>query len=174
MSKANHTHRNLLSKHDSFLLIVGLQSGRSRNETPPASQALDALLQAATQAGVPVIWAAQRHPRLSGQKIDERSPVENANVFLCDGVNPWDYEPLVDRLRDCRRHRIVFAGETVETSMTFAVLGALEQGFDVFVVQDAAYGPQPEQIQIAMARMIQAGAVPATTLQVTSEWMREG
>ena len=50
---------------------------------------------------------------------------------------------------------------------------ALGEGYDVFIVTDASGGVSLEAHDMAVRRMVQAGAVPITWLAVLGEWQRD-
>lgn len=50
---------------------------------------------------------------------------------------------------------------------------ALGNGYDVFIVTDASGGVSVEAHDMAVRRMVAAGAVPITWLAVTGEWQRD-
>ena len=54
-----------------------------------------------------------------------------------------------------------------------AAIHALAEGYDVFIVTDASGGVSAESHDMAIRRMVAAGAVPITWLAVTSEWQRD-
>src|SRR6266850_955691 len=53
------------------------------------------------------------------------------------------------------------------------VLHALGDGYDVYFVTDASGGVSVEAHEMAVRRMIQAGAVPMTWMAVQGEWQRD-
>ena len=52
-------------------------------------------------------------------------------------------------------------------------LSALAQGYEVYVVTDASGGVTPQAHEHAVQRMVQAGAVPVTWVQVLLELQRD-
>jgi nicotinamidase-related amidase len=50
---------------------------------------------------------------------------------------------------------------------------ALGEGYDVFIVTDASGGVSLEAHDMAVRRMVAAGAVPITWLAVLGEWQRD-
>lgn len=52
-------------------------------------------------------------------------------------------------------------------------LGAIDDGYEVYIVTDASGGVSPEAHEMAIRRMIHAGAVPVTWLQVLLEYQRD-
>ena len=53
------------------------------------------------------------------------------------------------------------------------VIHSLADGYDVFFVTDASGGVSREARDMAVVRMVQAGAVPITWIAVMSEWQRD-
>jgi len=47
------------------------------------------------------------------------------------------------------------------------------EGYEVYIVTDASGGVSPEAHDMAVRRMVQAGAVPMTWLAVQGEWQRD-
>jgi nicotinamidase-related amidase len=50
---------------------------------------------------------------------------------------------------------------------------ALGEGYEVFIVTDASGGVSLEAHDMAVRRMVQAGAVPITWMAVLGEWQRD-
>ena len=50
---------------------------------------------------------------------------------------------------------------------------ALAEGYDVFIVTDASGGVTLEAHEMAVRRMVAAGAVPITWMAVLGEWQRD-
>ncbi|PHR90579.1 MAG: hypothetical protein COA78_35010, partial [Blastopirellula sp.] len=57
--------------------------------------------------------------------------------FNRSGVNPWDDPAFADAVQAANRPRLLIAGLSAETSLSFTALCALERGYDVYVVKDA-------------------------------------
>jgi nicotinamidase-related amidase len=75
------------------------------------------------------------------------------------------------------RKKIVFAALWTEVCLAFPVIHALGDGYDVYFVTDASGGTTVEAHEMGIARMIQAGAVPLTTVvfgaELQRDWARE-
>ena len=89
------------------------------------------------------------------------------------GVNPWNDTVFVDALNSTNRSRILIAGLSAETSLSFMALCALEWGFDVYVVRDVCLGYSEKSIAVTFDRLLQAGAVSVTWRQVIMEWKQD-
>jgi len=87
-----------------------------------------------------------------------------------DGASPWSDGPPAKAIADENRTRLFLGGFWLEDSVTFAALGALADGHDVYVMFDVALARRAETREAAIERMVQAGVVPITAVQVVSEW----
>ncbi|MDH6253419.1 hypothetical protein M2347_003146 [Chryseobacterium sp. H1D6B] len=65
------------------------------------------------------------------------------------------------------------AGLWTEVCLQMPVLSALADGFEVYFITDASEGASVEAHQMAVQRMIQAGAFPITTWSYVSELNRD-
>lgn len=69
------------------------------------------------------------------------------------------------------RSQIVLGGISIDNCVTLTALDLLDHGFDVFVVTDVS-GAESELVErTAIARLVQAGAVPITWVQFACEVM---
>jgi nicotinamidase-related amidase len=68
---------------------------------------------------------------------------------------------------------VVIAGLWTEACVTFPTLCAMSEGYDVYVVADASGGATKTAHDMAMMRMVQAGAKPVTWQQVMLEFQRD-
>ena len=60
-----------------------------------------------------------------------------------------------------------------EICLAMPAIQALAEGYDVFIVTDASGGVSLEAHDMAVRRMVAAGAVPITWLAVLGEWQRD-
>lgn len=88
-------------------------------------------------------------------------------------MNSWEDKNLVAAVRRTGRRKLVMAALWTEVCLATAALSALDDGYEVYIVTDASGGVTPEAHEGAVRRMIQAGAVPMTWLQVLLEWQRD-
>lgn len=63
------------------------------------------------------------------------------------------------------RRKLLVSGLWTDSCVTLPVLAALKAGFEVYVVTDASGDVSRESHEMAVQRMIQAGAVPVTCWQ---------
>lgn len=88
-------------------------------------------------------------------------------------MNAWEDRNFVAAVRKTGRKKLIMAALWTEVCLATAVLSALDDGFEVYIVTDASGGVTVEAHEMAVQRMIQAGAVPMTWLQVLLEWQRD-
>lgn len=93
-------------------------------------------------------------------------------------MNTWEDKRVVEAIKKSGKKRIVIAGLWTEICVTLPALSALEDGYEVYVITDASGGVSKEAHDMAVARMIQAGVVPITSMQYLLElhrdWARAG
>jgi len=92
-------------------------------------------------------------------------------------MNSWEDKRIIEAVEQAGNKRIVIAGLWTEICVTLPALSALEDGYEVYVITDASGGVTKEAHDMAVARMIQAGVVPITSMQYLLElhrdWARE-
>ena len=92
-------------------------------------------------------------------------------------MNSWEDKRVVKAVSDVGKEKLVIAGLWTEVCTVTAALSALEDGYDVYVITDASGGISQEAHDMAVARMIQAGVKPVTSLQylleVHRDWARD-
>lgn len=88
-------------------------------------------------------------------------------------INTWEDQRVVDAVKATGGKQLVLAALYTEICLAMPALQALADGYDVFVVTDASGGVTAEAHDMAVRRMIAAGAVPMTWMAVLGEWQRD-
>jgi nicotinamidase-related amidase len=88
-------------------------------------------------------------------------------------LNTWEDPRVTDLVKASGRKQLIIAGLFTEICVAFPTIQALGEGYDVFVVADACGAVSLEAHELAMQRMIQAGAVPINWFAVLAEWQRD-
>jgi nicotinamidase-related amidase len=88
-------------------------------------------------------------------------------------INTWQDPKVTDIVRQSGRKQLVLAALWTEVCLAMPAIQALGEGYDVFVVTDASGGVSAEAHDMAVRRLVQAGAVPITWMAVVSEWQRD-
>jgi len=88
-------------------------------------------------------------------------------------INTWQDERVVNAVKKTGRKQLVLAALWSEICLAMPAIQALADGYDVFIVTDASGGVTAEAHDMAVRRMVAAGAVPVTWLAVAAEWQRD-
>jgi nicotinamidase-related amidase len=88
-------------------------------------------------------------------------------------INTWQDPNVTDIVKKSGRKQLILAALWTEICLAMPAIQALGEGYEVFVVTDASGGVSPEAHDMAVRRLVQAGAVPITWLAVLSEWQRD-
>ena len=88
-------------------------------------------------------------------------------------LNSWEDSRVVEAVKKSGRQQLIFAALWTEICLAYPVIHSLADGYDVFFVTDASGGTSREAHDMAVQRMIQAGATPVTWMGVMSEWQRD-
>ena len=88
-------------------------------------------------------------------------------------LNSWEDQRVVEAVRKTGRKQLVIAALWTEICLAYPVTHSLADGYEVFFVTDASGGVSREAHDMAVLRMVQAGAVPITWVGVMSEWQRD-
>ncbi len=88
-------------------------------------------------------------------------------------INTWEDRNVTDLVKKSGRKQLVLAGLWTEICLAMPTIQALGEGYDVFIVTDASGGVSLEAHDMAVRRMVAAGAVPMTWMAVAGEWQRD-
>ncbi len=88
-------------------------------------------------------------------------------------INTWEDSRVVEWVKKTGRKKIVMAALWTEICLAMPVVQALGEGYEVYIVTDASGGVSIEAHEMAIQRMIQAGAVPITWTVMASELQRD-
>jgi nicotinamidase-related amidase len=88
-------------------------------------------------------------------------------------MNAWEDEKVRSAVIATGRKRLLVAGLLTEACVSFPVLSALKEQFEVFVVGDACGGLTPVSHDLALRRLEQAGARLTSWIQVLLEFQRD-
>jgi nicotinamidase-related amidase len=88
-------------------------------------------------------------------------------------INTWEDTRVVEWVKKTGRKKIVIAALWTEICLAMPTIHALGDGYEVYIVTDASGGVSLEAHEMAIQRMIQAGAVPLTWTVFASELQRD-
>lgn len=88
-------------------------------------------------------------------------------------INTWEDRRVVEWVKKTGRKKIVMAALWSEICLAMPAIQALGEGYEVYIVTDASGGVSVEAHEMAIRRLVQAGAVPITWMVFTSELQRD-
>ncbi|MET9292249.1 hydrolase [Streptomyces sp. NPDC003077] len=132
------------------------------------------LAKAAKTFDVPTVLSTVAAESFSGPLLPPLAAVfPGQEIVDRTSMNAWEDVPFVEAVKATGRKKLVIAGLWTEVCVVLPTLSALAQGYEVYVVTDASGGVSPQAHEHAVQRMVQAGAVPVTWLQVLLEFQRD-
>ncbi|MCS0600027.1 hydrolase [Streptomyces sp. LP11] len=136
--------------------------------------AAQGLAKAAKVFDVPVVLSTVAAESFSGPIMPQLAEVfPEQEIIDRTSMNAWEDTAFVEAVKATGRKKLVIAGLWTEVCVVLPTLSAIAQGYEVYVVTDASGGVSPAAHEHAVQRMIQAGAVPVTWLQVLLELQRD-
>jgi len=138
-----------------------------------------ALAKAAKVFDVPTILTSVETEGFSGYLWPELLAVlPGHKIYERSSMNTWDDSAIKAEVKRLGRRKLVMAALWTEVCLTFPVLEAMRDGYEVYFVEDASGGTSVAAHEMAVQRMIQAGAVPLTwqqyLLELQRDWSRKG
>jgi nicotinamidase-related amidase len=133
-----------------------------------------ALARTAAAFQVPVVISTSASRVYSGsllpalqEALPAVKPIERKSM------NVWEDDNAHEAVLKTGKKRLIIAGLLTEACVSFAVLSALQDGFEVFVVGDACGGLSATGHELALRRMEAAGAKLTSWIQVLLEFQRD-
>lgn len=168
---------SLLRPEDSVLLLIDHQPFQFANlhshEPTMIVNNVIALAKTAKAFSVPTILTTVLEERggylIKGLQdvFPEQKPIDRTFI------NTWEDKNVVDAVSKTGRKQLVVAALYTEICLAMPVMQALAEDYDVFIVTDASGGMTLEAHDMAVHRMVAAGAVPITWGVVLAEWQRD-
>jgi nicotinamidase-related amidase len=178
MSKPARTGLNaLLRPEDSVLVLIDHQPYQLANlnshDPHMAVNNATGLAKAAKVFNVPTILTSVVQDR-GGYIFPQITDVfPGQDVIDRTFINTWEDKRVVDAVKATGRKQLIIAGLWTEICVAMPAIQALGEGWDVTVVTDASGAVSVEAHQVAIQRMIAAGANMMTWMALAAEWQRD-
>lgn len=88
-------------------------------------------------------------------------------------INAWEDKRVVEPVKKTGRRKVVFAALWSEMCLAMPVIHAMGDGYEAYVVTDASGGVSVEAHDMAIRRLVAAGAQPITWLGMAGELQRD-
>ncbi len=170
--------RTLLSPADHTLIMIDFQSQMAfatKSIDPVVLRNNAALVANAAKAfNVSTVLTTVAEKTFSGPMFDEiKTAFPGANVLDRTSMNTWEDKNVIAQINRIGKTRIVLAGLWTSVCIVGPAVSALDQGFEVYVIADACGDVSEEAHERAIARMVQLGIRPMTSLQYLLELQRD-
>jgi nicotinamidase-related amidase len=170
--------QDLLTPQNCALVLLDQQAGLQF-----AVQSMDrqtllnnsvALLESAQAFSLPIVVSTSASKVYSGPLLpDLQALIPDHPVLERRNMNAWEDQAVQDAIIATGRKKLIFSGMLTEACITFAVLSALEAGYECYVVGDACGGLTAAGHDLAVQRMAGKGAQPTSWVQVLLELQRD-
>jgi nicotinamidase-related amidase len=132
------------------------------------------LAKAAKIFNVPTILTTVAEKSFSGPMFPQiRTVFPDQKTIDRTTMNSWEDQRVVDAFKKTGRKKLVLAGLWTEVCIVCPAIQAIQEGFEVYVIADACGGVTNTAHDMAIIRLVQAGAVPMTWLQFLLELQRD-
>ncbi|KTD73979.1 isochorismatase family protein [Legionella tucsonensis] len=168
----------LLTPQNSVLLMIDYQPQMAFGVVSIDRQSLKnnavALANAAKLFQVPTILTSVETESFSGFIWPELLDVFPKNdVIERSSMNSWDSQLVRQHVDNTGRKKLILAGLWTEVCINMCAFSAMQDGYEIYVVEDACGGTSEIAQQSSMNRMQQAGVVSVTWQQILLEWQRD-
>ncbi len=175
---AKRSEKGLLTPDNCVVTLIDLQPqmlfGVSNFDRQSIINCNIALAKATKVFSVPIVLSTVETKSFSGNMwpqiqaiYPEQAPIERTSM------NSWDDANFVAAIKKTGRNKIVLAGLWTESCVALPTVQALNDGYEVYVVEDCCGDVSQLAHDNAMKRVIQAGAKPVTSLSVMLELQRD-
>lgn len=172
------TFHGMLRPEECSLAIIDYQpamfAGVHSHDRTSIVQNVQIVAKAAKLFKVPTILSTVAAKSFSGDMIPEVTSIfPGSEPIDRTSINAWlddDFRVAVERTG---RKRILVAGLWTEACVLFPALDMLRDGYEVYVPTDACGDISVEAHERAVQRLVQAGAVPMTSLQFLFELQQD-
>ena len=154
---------SLLIPSDCALLLIDHQAGLAFAVESIDRQTLlnntAAVARTAVVFGLPIIASTSATKVYSGPLMPAiQAIIPDVQAIDRKSMNVWEDEPARTAVASTGRNRLLVSGLLTEACVSFTVISALAEGYEVSVVADACGGLTPTSHDLALRRMESAGA----------------
>ena len=167
----------LLTPENCLLMLIDHQPFQLVNvnshEPTMVINNVTALAKTAKAYGIPTILTSVNGER--GGKIfsqvqavfPDQKPIDRTFI------NAWEDRRVVEAVKKTGRKKLVIAALWSEMCLAMPAIQAMGEGYDVYVVPDASGGVSAEAHDMAIRRLVAAGAQPITWIGMAGELQRD-
>jgi len=125
--------------------------------------------------GVPIVLSTVNVKTGANQPTIHQLADVLAGIEAVDrtSINAWEDAEFVAAVKATGRKKLLMTALWTEACLTFPTLDAIREGYEVYPIADAVGGTSLEAHRAALERVAQAGAQPASWVQLLCELQRD-
>ncbi|MFT4058003.1 MAG: hydrolase [Legionella sp.] len=168
----------LLTPKNSVLLLIDYQPQMAFGVVSIDRQMLKnnatALACSAKLFQVPTILTSVETESFSGYIWPELLDIfPNHEIIERTSMNSWDSQSVRQHIEATGRKKLILGGLWTEVCINLCAFSAMQDAYELYVVEDACGGTSEIAHRASMDRMIQAGVIPLCWQQLLLEWQRD-
>src|SRR5690606_32467162 len=170
---------HLLTPENSVLIIIDYQKVQINSIASMDRQLLinniSALAKMAKVYNVPIILSTVNvKTGFNTETIPQlKRELDGVPSYDRTTINSWEDKEFVEAVKSTGRKKLIMTALWTEACLTFPVLDALKEGYEVYIVVDAVGGTSLAAHDAAIRRMEQAGAISISVAQLFCELQRD-
>jgi nicotinamidase-related amidase len=179
VTSAQQKKTTLINPDDAVFLFVDHQSGlvQTVHSMPVGDlrRNLAGLAKASQLFHIPAVYTASVPTGPNGPSLPEIKDNAPSAVFVNrqGEINAWDSKEFVSAVKATGRKTLIISGMWTSVCVVYPALSALGDGYTVYAVADASGDITTEAHELAMLRLVQAGAIPITVGAMLPELMKD-
>jgi nicotinamidase-related amidase len=172
------SHQEMLTPQNCALALIDYQpamyQGVYSHDRLTVMHNVQVLAKAARLFRVPTILSTVAKDTFSGPMMPEITDVfPETRLIDRTSINSWVDGSFRDAVKKTGRRKFVIGGLWTEACVMFPSLDMLKEGYEIYIPTDACGDVSPEAHERAVQRLVQAGAVPITSLQWSFELQQD-
>lgn len=168
----------MISPGDTALVLIDYQpamfQGVQSHDRLEVMHNVQILAKTAQLFGLPIVISTVAKDSFSGPFMPEVTDLfPNVEIVDRTSINSWLDANFRAAVAATGRKKLVLAGLWTEACVMFPTLDLIREGYTVYVPTDACGDISKEAHERAVQRLVQAGAIPMNSLQVTFELQQD-
>jgi nicotinamidase-related amidase len=169
---------DMITPEDTALVLIDFQpamfQGVQSHDRLEVMQNVQILAKTAQLFGMPIVISTVAKDSFSGPFMPEVTDLfPNVEIVDRTSINSWLDANFRAAVEATGRKKLVLAGLWTEACVMFPTLDLLRLGYQVYIPTDACGDISKEAHERAVQRLVQAGAIPMNSLQVTFELQQD-
>lgn len=170
--------QEMITPENAALVLIDFQpamfQGVESHDRLSVMHNVQTLAKGAKLFGLPTVISTVAKDSFSGPFMPEVTDLfPDHQIVDRTSINSWLDANFRKAVEATGRKKIVLAGLWTEACVMFPTLDLLREGYEVYIPADACGDVTPEAHERAMDRLVQAGAVPMTSLQYVFELQQD-